>query len=120
MESSHDRAGGRFGMRQRGLKPESTLRGLRGAEAPLFHVTRSVSVIFRHAASTIFVRAVMMIALLLSVAEIRAGDSASKSIPPAFYKDVLPILQKHCQSCHRSGEPAPMPLMTYAEARKYS
>src|SRR5262249_25588476 len=34
-----------------------------------------------------------------------------------FYKDVLPILQDHCQSCHRPGQIAPMPLVTYAQAR---
>ena len=39
----------------------------------------------------------------------------SASVPaPTFYKDVLPILQSKCQSCHRSGEAAPMPLVTYA------
>jgi hypothetical protein len=36
---------------------------------------------------------------------------------PVFYRDVLPILQQHCQSCHRSGEIAPMPLVTYDDAR---
>jgi hypothetical protein len=30
---------------------------------------------------------------------------------------VLPILQQHCQSCHRPGEIGPLPLMTYEEAR---
>jgi hypothetical protein len=39
---------------------------------------------------------------------------------PVFYKDVLPILQKHCQECHRPGEIAPMPLVTYAEARPWA
>jgi hypothetical protein len=37
-----------------------------------------------------------------------------------FYKDVLPILQEHCQSCHRPGEIAPMPLETYAQTRPYA
>jgi len=37
-----------------------------------------------------------------------------------FYKDVLPIFQEHCQSCHRPGEIAPMPLETYAQARPYA
>src|ERR1700744_5631658 len=36
---------------------------------------------------------------------------------PTFYRDVLPILQQHCQSCHRPGEIGPLPLMTYEEAR---
>jgi len=34
---------------------------------------------------------------------------------PTFYRDVLPILQQHCQSCHRDGEIAPMPLVTYQD-----
>jgi hypothetical protein len=37
--------------------------------------------------------------------------------PPVFYRDLLPILQQHCQSCHRSGEIAPMPLVTYDDVR---
>ncbi|MFN0106757.1 MAG: thiol-disulfide isomerase [Bryobacteraceae bacterium] len=39
---------------------------------------------------------------------------------PLFYRDVLPILEKHCQSCHRSGEAAPMALQTYEQARPYA
>jgi len=35
-----------------------------------------------------------------------------------FYRDVLPILQQHCQNCHRAGEIGPMPLVTYREARE--
>ncbi len=40
--------------------------------------------------------------------------------PPTFYRDVLPILQKHCQTCHRPGEIAPMPLVTYEQARPWA
>ena len=29
--------------------------------------------------------------------------------PPTFSKDVAPIVQQHCQSCHRPGEAAPFP-----------
>src|SRR6266850_908537 len=36
---------------------------------------------------------------------------------PTFYKDILPILQQHCQSCHRPGQIGPMPLETYPQAR---
>ena len=39
---------------------------------------------------------------------------------PTFYKDVLPILQKNCQGCHRAGEAAPMSLLTYKEARPWA
>jgi hypothetical protein len=37
--------------------------------------------------------------------------------PPTFYRDVLPILEQHCQTCHRAGEIAPFPLMTVEQAR---
>lgn len=39
---------------------------------------------------------------------------------PTFNRDVLPILQKNCQSCHRPGEVAPMSLMTYKDARPWA
>src|SRR5687767_14143142 len=44
-----------------------------------------------------------------------ANAQAPAPSPPTFTKDVLPILQKSCQRCHRAGTPAPMSLMTYAE-----
>jgi hypothetical protein len=39
---------------------------------------------------------------------------------PTFQKDVLPILQNHCQGCHRPGEVAPMSLLTYTDARPWA
>jgi peroxiredoxin len=33
-----------------------------------------------------------------------------------FYRDVLPILQQRCQSCHRPGEVGPFSLLTYRQA----
>lgn len=33
-----------------------------------------------------------------------------------YHKDVLPILQKNCQDCHRSGQVGPFALMTYKQA----
>jgi hypothetical protein len=39
---------------------------------------------------------------------------------PVFYRDILPILQQHCQECHRSGEIAPMPFTSYAETRPWA
>src|SRR5437764_125365 len=40
--------------------------------------------------------------------------------PPTFYKDVLPILQSNCQTCHRPGEVAPMSLISYEDARPWA
>jgi hypothetical protein len=48
-------------------------------------------------------------------------EKDSRPVPvPTFYKDVLPILQDKCQSCHRSGEAAPMPLVTYGQTRPWA
>jgi thiol-disulfide isomerase/thioredoxin len=33
-----------------------------------------------------------------------------------YHKDVLPILQKNCQGCHRPGEVGPFSLMTFKQA----
>jgi hypothetical protein len=42
--------------------------------------------------------------------------------PPqvTFNKDVLPVLQKNCQNCHRPGEAAPFSLLSYKEARPWA
>ena len=37
-----------------------------------------------------------------------------------FHKDVLPILQKNCQACHRTGEVGPFSLMTYKQATTWA
>lgn len=39
---------------------------------------------------------------------------------PAFYRDVLPILEQRCQQCHRPGEIAPFPLVSYRHARPWA
>ena len=39
---------------------------------------------------------------------------------PVFHKDIEPLLQKHCQQCHRPGEAAPMPLLTYQQVRPWA
>src|SRR5215469_7945121 len=45
---------------------------------------------------------------------------AAAAPDPTFYKDVLPILQKNCQTCHRPGEAAPFSLMSYETTRPYA
>jgi hypothetical protein len=37
-----------------------------------------------------------------------------------FSKDVAPVLQRHCQACHRPGEAAPFSLLTYQQARPWA
>jgi hypothetical protein len=49
-----------------------------------------------------------------------AAGRDEKISAPTFYKDVVPILQNKCQSCHRPGEAAPMPLVTYEQTRPWA
>lgn len=49
-----------------------------------------------------------------------AGSQTTQPASPTFYKDILPILQDHCQSCHRAGEIAPMPLVTFEQAKPWA
>jgi len=44
----------------------------------------------------------------------------SPPLSVTFYRDVLPILQDHCQVCHRSGGIAPMPFQTFDETRPFA
>ena len=37
-----------------------------------------------------------------------------------FARDIAPLLQESCQSCHRPGSLAPMSLVTYAETRPWA
>lgn len=39
---------------------------------------------------------------------------------PTFTRDVAPILNANCVSCHRPGEVAPMALRTFDEARPWA
>src|SRR5215469_10493888 len=51
-----------------------------------------------------------------------AGMSASgpKDARVTFDREVAPILYSHCVECHRKGEVAPMPLVTYKDARPWA
>jgi hypothetical protein len=56
--------------------------------------------------------------LLLLPGVATSAEPASKN--PTFSKDVAPILQDKCQSCHEPGSIAPMPLITYQDARPWA
>jgi len=47
-------------------------------------------------------------------------SAALAATQPTFYRDVLPILQKNCQGCHRPGEIGKMPLETYQQVRPWA
>ncbi len=42
--------------------------------------------------------------------------SAKKSGHVTFAKQIAPLLYKHCANCHRPGQVAPFPLLSYADA----
>ena len=46
--------------------------------------------------------------------------AAAPDTAVTFNKDVLPILQKNCQACHRPGEIGPMPLLDYQGVRPWA
>jgi len=59
--------------------------------------------------------------LVLLAVGAAASPDPEKGIPaPTFYKDVLPVMQRHCQVCHRPGEIAPLPFVTYRQIRSWA
>ena len=57
---------------------------------------------------------------LCGVAAVAAGttSAAGEKPAPTYHKDVVRILQEHCQDCHRPNQVAPFSLLTYEQARK--
>jgi hypothetical protein len=51
---------------------------------------------------------------------VAGAGMAADVAPVTFNKDVLPILQKNCQTCHRPNQIAPMSFLTYKEARPWA
>ena len=61
-----------------------------------------------------------ILATLLSVSTAGAAQRPEAAgRPVTFTRDVAPILQRSCVTCHRTGELAPMPLTTYEEVRPW-
>jgi Copper type II ascorbate-dependent monooxygenase, C-terminal domain len=60
----------------------------------------------------------VLVAAALGVVLARGGGAASG--PPTYYRDVAPILDAKCASCHRLGGIAPFSLTTAAGARAHA
>src|SRR5437016_11986071 len=60
----------------------------------------------------------MLLGTLGRSATVVAKEGSDRVV--TFNKDVLPILQKNCQTCHRPGQIAPMSLVGYKEARPWA
>ena len=53
---------------------------------------------------------------LLALPAISFGETGEIT----FHKDIVPILQRSCQNCHRIGGGGPMPLVTYDEVAPFA
>ena len=58
--------------------------------------------------------------MMLSVAQAAENGKTEGAKQVTFSKDVAPIFEKSCMSCHHRGTMTPMSLMTYAEARPWA
>ncbi len=58
--------------------------------------------------------------LVLALATTAGAETSAAEGAPTFTKDVAPILYENCVACHRSGEFAPMSLLTYQDARPWA
>jgi hypothetical protein len=67
-----------------------------------------------------------LVFVLLTAVTALGTQISSPSVPSdhaslvTFNKDVLPILQKNCQMCHRPGDVAPMSFLTYESTRPWA
>jgi hypothetical protein len=66
------------------------------------------------------IRRILLILLLEICSNAPVLGQMGNMTAPTFTKDVAPILQKNCQTCHRPGEAAPFPLIAYDEVRPWA
>ena len=64
-------------------------------------------------------RVVLLTSVALALTSV-ALAAASAQGQVTFTKDVAPILQEHCQVCHRPNTFAPMSLLTYEDVRPWA
>jgi hypothetical protein len=60
------------------------------------------------------------VGFLAAVVCLAADVSSSAPTSITFNKDVVPILQKNCQVCHRPGQIAPMSFLNYESVRPWA
>ena len=58
--------------------------------------------------------------LIAGLLTVTAASAADIPATPTFNKDVLPVLQKNCQRCHRPGEIGPMLFLTFDSTRPWA
>lgn len=65
-------------------------------------------------------KACVLLLVMVSCLASAAPAQEPNNPPPTFTRDVAPILQKHCVTCHRPGEAAPFSMLTYEDARPWA
>jgi hypothetical protein len=64
---------------------------------------------------------VLLVALSATAVSIRVmAQDTARPRQVTFNRDVLPILQKNCQGCHRPGEIGPMSFLTWESTRPWA
>lgn len=58
--------------------------------------------------------------LLAAAVAVTSWSANAQTDEVTFTKDIAPILQRSCQHCHRPDSIAPMPLLTYEDARPWA
>ena len=48
------------------------------------------------------------------------AQSSAPGAQVTFDRDIAPIIFRSCSTCHRPGEAAPFPLLTYSDAKKHA
>ena len=84
-----------------------------GVDAGVLTVVNRIAIVILASCS------MLLVAVTSQNTSLACAQSA-KPKSPTFYEDVLPILQDHCQTCHRPGEVAPMPLVTYEQSQPWA
>lgn len=65
-------------------------------------------------------RAVAVATTPIAGCKITPPLAAAEGAAPTFARDIAPLLQQHCQECHRPGGEAPFALLDEAAARKHA
>ena len=64
-------------------------------------------------------RTISLVLVMLAVL-VTAAPVIAQTADVTYSRDVAPIFQQKCETCHRSGSMAPMSLVTYEEARPWA
>src|SRR5258706_16023076 len=58
--------------------------------------------------------------LLVPVPAVAAQPQRAAASQITFYRDIAPVVYRNCSPCHRPGESAPFPLLSYEDVRRHA